>query len=122
MHLVDHAELFPGCCILTGTGDGPFLDLLGQNEIGERRYVSVAFVQDMAAAIGMLSPQAAGAYEEQLDATQRELDKLQGVQQELHELKRSVRRTLNAGAVQVRENVVETHKLRPLPGEKAVAL
>lgn len=57
--IVDHPELQPGCCLLTRTSDGPFIDTLIDIEdldpIG-RIYIATSTVSDLAQGLGYAPP------------------------------------------------------------------
>lgn len=119
MELRESAELFPGCCVLSQSGDGPFIDLGTENVIGERKYVSAQLVRDMAAVLGLVDGRELEEASERILDLEAQLQEARGVQAELEELRASVRKTLNAGAVANRDG---TFKLRPVPGQRAVSV
>lgn len=60
--IVDHPELQPGCCLLSRTSDGPFVDTLidieDLNPIG-RIYIATSTISDLAQELGYAPPVAA---------------------------------------------------------------
>lgn len=90
--------------------------------LGERQYVSVQIVRDMASMIGCLQPEEAAQLKAELAAREAEIAQLREAQDELERLRNAVSRTLSAGAVVAEKKlgVVTKHKLRPKPGEKGV--
>jgi hypothetical protein len=60
VEVVQKGELAPGCCVLTGDIDGPFLDtgfVVNQETVGlfPRAYLHVPLVKQMGAAVGRTS-------------------------------------------------------------------
>ena len=119
MHRVPQATLFPGACILTKTGDGPFIDLLRENQYGERIYVAEQVAADMARLMGFWGPEEVAAAEKASGDAQFLRERIVWLETELYALQRSIRHTLNRGAVETKEGVL---KLRPVPGQRAVEL
>lgn len=58
----------PGCCIFTGAGEGPFLNLGRKiTHIEPHAYVHVPFVEEMGRAVGMASADEVKALEERIE-------------------------------------------------------
>lgn len=122
MQVVDQAILVPGQCAVTATGNGPFIDTLREDDRGYRIYVSLDWVQEAAALIGM-------GTSEQVDGLIARIAELEGaeaereaVKAELWHLRDSVRRTLAQGAViksrDQETGLTEEFGLRTTPGTK----
>lgn len=120
--IVEDAPLFPGACVISGAQEGPFFDLQTEDDFGQRRYVRVQTIVELAEQVGCLGPVAADALAEQLEAAEARLAELEGVLGELHELRRAVRRTLRAGAVVDRQAGEESYRLRGEPGQRVPEL
>ncbi len=117
MILVDDAALFPAECIVDKTATGPFVDTQIETRAGERIYICVERVRELAKLIGY---EDASVIEELTAAKESAEERLAELEVEDEALRQSVRRTLDAGAVEVRDGELRTHKLRPLRGQKAV--
>lgn len=67
--IVDHPELQPGCCLLTRTSDGPFIDtgidIEDLDPIG-RIYIATSTVSDLAQGLGYAPPVATARMREHL--------------------------------------------------------
>lgn len=121
MEIVSTPAHFPGSCLLTGTHQGPFIDLLGTTRSGERQYIAVALVREMAAKIGFVDR---GDLDVALNEVARLRAELDGAEKmveaataDLAALQASVRQTLAAGAVRRAD---DSFKLRAVPGQRAV--
>lgn len=121
MRLVEHAEHVPGCCCLTNTATGPFIDTERQDEYGNRLYVSVQFATEMGRALGLvmgteLEQAVAGEAAAKLRADEAE--------DTLDRLRAAVRTTLVEGAVikerELGGGEVTRFELRPRRGDRKV--
>lgn len=124
VEVVDSAAHFPGTCVITRSGSGPFIDTQRENLLGERQYVSVQLVQDMGALLGMASAAEVAGLNRRIAELEEELHAAAEIEQELEDLRDSVRYTLAAGAVEVdsESGVVTKRKLRPMRGRPAVSV
>lgn len=120
MQLVDDAALFPGACLLSGSGDGPFVDT-GRHygPQTERIYIQELLAVEIGEAIGMASREAFLAALERVAQLELELAEERGAAEELANLKAAVRETFAKGAVRLPD---DSFKLRPKPGQKAPVL
>lgn len=128
--LVDVAYESPGCCVLTGTSDGPFvqLDRVRDDGMGTA-YVSVAALHELATFIDRPTVQATAAQEERIETLEADAERLKGIEAAYTELLAAVGTTLRHGAV-VRHGQIELRSprsarrlpdLQTLHGELAAA-
>ena len=98
MRPVQHADKFPGACLITGEHTD-LIDLQRITADGRNVYLSHQLVVDCARLIGMFGKQEADALAEQVErveALSEEVDALRG---QLHTLQNAVSMTLANGAV-----------------------
>lgn len=102
----------PGCCVLTGTSEGPFvrLDRLRDDGMGTA-YVAVAALEELASFIGRPTQQALDACEERAAGAEETQDTLEALQAAYGELLAAVGHTLRHGAV-VRHGQIELRSPR----------
>ncbi len=122
MQIVDAAILHPGVCAATGTAKGPFLDVQRDDDTGNRIYLSVEWLREAGVFVGLGDPDRIREQSRRIAELTGRIEDLEGAEDDLHELRRSVRKTLLAGAVEVKNGSREFVKLRPVPGQPAVSL
>ena len=109
MHIVQKGELAPGCCILTGDIDGPFLDTgfaYNAETMGviARAYLHLPLVKQMGRAAGMVAS-------EEMEAAQAEISRLT---EEIGSLERELaEQQAELGAIRTLEKRAYVRKRRP---------
>src|SRR5436190_4017205 len=107
MRVVDTATNEPGCCALTGTSTGPFLELdrpLGDElAMGGTAYVSLSFLRDL---VNQLDPPDPTSVQTELARVTAERDQ---AREEHYELLQAVGTTLQHGAI-VKRGAIELRK------------
>jgi hypothetical protein len=117
MEVVAQATLHPGTCVITKSGTGPFVDTHRENLMGERCYLSVEFVRELAATIGCRMPEEQRAIDIGTVRLQQRVAELEAVERELDALRAAVRTTLAQGALRVeRHGETVGYELRGAPG------
>jgi translation elongation factor EF-Tu-like GTPase len=113
VQVVQKGELAPGCCVLTGDIDGPFLDtgfVVNQETVGlfPRAYLHVPLVKQMGVAVGMVT-------HEELNKSNERIRELQD------ELEQARRDLMEAEAFEAAIHTIEKkgdYKARKKPGRK----
>jgi hypothetical protein len=116
VQVVQKGELAPGCCVLTGDIDGPFLDtgfVVNQETVGlfPRAYLHVPLVKQMGAAVGMVTHEELNRQNERIKELE---DELESANRELMETQAFV------DAIHVIEKKGE-YKAKKKPGRKPAA-
>lgn len=100
MQVVEKGELAPGCCVLTGDIDGPFLDtgfVVNQETVGlfPRAYLHVPLVKQMGVAVGMVTREELNEsnrriheLEDELASAERELSEQQAFIDAIHTIEK----------------------------------
>jgi hypothetical protein len=122
MQIVDSAILHPGVCAATGSAKGPFLDTQREDDYGNRIYLRVDWLREAGVFVGLGDPDRIREQGRRIAELTERVEELAEAEELLHDLRRSVRKTLLAGAVEVKDGNRELVKLRPVPGQPAVSL
>ena len=106
LEVVETAEFFPGCCVLTRTHEGPLIDTKKVNGINERIYVSVAYARELGKAAGMVDREELVETIEDAalagSALEAAVERADRAETALVALRAAVRHTLKNGAVEVK--------------------
>lgn len=123
MRVIQEPGFHPGCCAVTGSAEGPFLDTQRELIYSGRFMPTVEFVREMGSAVGLEDPEPYRVRLAEKDAMLEEygraLDELFALAEEYERLREAVACTLEQGAV------IERHRgqvrLRPRQGLHAPA-
>lgn len=120
MELVEDAVLFPGACLLSGAGGGPFVDTgrhYGPQD--ERIYVQELIAIEIGEAAGMVSGEQHRAALARLTELEQILNEAEQKLKDAQLLHEAVRETFAQGAVRIGG---DRFKLRPRRGRPAPKL
>lgn len=117
MELVDSPSLFPGCCFLSGSGNGPFVDTGRHHGADDSRiYLQELLAVEVGEAIGMVTRAQHHAALERIAELELEVAELGDAREELAKLEGAVRQTFAQGGSRIKGDRL---KLRPKPGAGA---